>query len=194
MKYSILIPAILFSFTACGTQQPKGDSSKLKEAPVAEGKFYSFSMTDIDGNPRKLSDYKGKVLLVVNVASKCGNTPQYKGLEAFYEKHRADGFEILGFPANNFGSQEPGTESEIKEFCTKNYGVTFPMFSKLSVKGADKHSLFKYLTEETAFKGEIGWNFAKFLVDREGKVVGRFDPGAQIESAEVKGAILSLLK
>jgi glutathione peroxidase-family protein len=140
--------------------------------------IYSFSAKDIDGNARSLSEFSGKVLLVVNVASKCGFTPQYKNLQTLYMRFKQRGFEILGFPANNFGHQEPGTEAEIKSFCSLTYGVTFPMFSKISVKGKDIDPLYEFLTnKETnpAFPGKITWNFNKFLVDRTGAVVARFD-------------------
>jgi glutathione peroxidase len=137
---------------------------------------YSFTMKTIDGKEQPLSHYKGKVMLIVNVASFCGNTPQYAALEALYKKYKDKGFVILGFPANNFGAQEPGTDSEIKDFCTRKYDVTFDMFSKISVKGDDEHPLYKYLTNNTNFKGDIEWNFAKFLVDRHGTVAARFKP------------------
>ena len=151
---------------------------------------YDFSATTLDGKPRKLSDYKGKVLLVVNTASKCGFTPQYKGLEELYEKYRDRGFAVLGFPNNQFGEQEPGPDSEIAEFCERNYGVTFPMFSKVDVNGDAAHPLFKYLTTEK--KGLLGsaaikWNFTKFLVGKDGKVIERYAPTTKPE--ELAGAI-----
>ncbi|MGN6627450.1 MAG: glutathione peroxidase, partial [Tepidisphaeraceae bacterium] len=133
----------------------------------------AFTMKDIDGHDVNLADYKGKVVMIVNVASRCGFTPQYKGLEAIYEKYKDKGFVILGFPANNFKSQEPGSDADIKAFCTAKYNVSFPMFSKISVKGDDKAPLYQFLTQsETAgdFGGEIGWNFTKFLVDRNGQL------------------------
>ncbi len=136
---------------------------------------YEFTPKSIDGQPSPLAAYKGKVLLLVNVASKCGFTPQYKGLEATYELYKDKGLVIVGFPANNFGSQEPGTNEEIKTFCSRTYNVTFPMMSKISVKGDDKDDLYKYLTDKTANPetgGEIKWNFTKFLVDRKGNIVG----------------------
>src|SRR6201988_3334040 len=135
---------------------------------TATPKVYSFTLPAIDGTPMPLEIFKGKVLLLVNVASKCGLTPQYTALEAIYEKYKDRGFVILGFPANNFGAQEPGTNEEIKTFCTRNYNVTFPMYSKISVKGADKAPLYKFLTDSTG--GEVKWNFTKFLVDGDGKV------------------------
>ena len=133
-------------------------------------------MPNIDGKETALKDYKGKVLVVVNVASKCGMTPQYEGLEAMYRKYKAQGLVVLGFPANEFGGQEPGTNAEIKEFCTGKYNVTFPMFSKIVVKGDGIHPLYKWLTEQTENKAEIEWNFAKFVVGRDGKVVARYHP------------------
>jgi len=151
-----------------------------------------FKMRDIDGNDVKLKKYKGDVLLVVNTASKCGYTPQYEGLQAIYTKYKDKGFYVLGFPANNFGGQEPGTESEIKEFCTSKYKVTFPMFAKISVKGDDQDPLYKFLTSketDPAFAGDITWNFNKFLIDRSGKIVARFSSKDTPESEAVTSAI-----
>jgi glutathione peroxidase len=148
---------------------------------------YDFSARTIDGKARKLSDYKGKVLLVVNTASQCGFTPQYKGLEALYKKYKSKGFAVLGFPSNQFGQQEPGPESEIAEFCEMNYGVTFPMFSKVDVNGDAAHPLFKYLT--TTKKGLLGsegikWNFTKFLIGKDGEVIERYAPTTKPEDLE----------
>ncbi|HSA62030.1 MAG TPA: glutathione peroxidase [Nitrospiraceae bacterium] len=136
--------------------------------------LYDFTMDDIDGKPVNLSQYRGKVLLLVNTASFCGNTPQYSDLQAMYEQYNEKGFEILAFPANNFGQQEPGSNQEIKSFCFTKYSLTFPLFSKISVKGSDKHPLYQYLTEQSPFPGEVEWNFQKYLVDRSGNIVGRF--------------------
>jgi len=155
--------------------------------------LYSFTMKTIDGKDKQLSDYKGKVLMIVNVASKCGHTPQYKGLEALYEKYKDSGFMILGFPANNFFSQEPGTNEEIKIFCSVNYGVTFDMFSKISVKGDDQHPLYHYLTEESQVPGVVKWNFQKYLVDRKGNVVTKFSPSTKPTEKEVIDEIEKLL-
>ena len=155
-----------------------------------------FKMTTIEGKDAALSAYRGKVVLIVNVASKCGLTPQYKGLEAVYQKYGAKGLVILGFPANNFGAQEPGTNEEIKQFCSATYGVTFPMFSKISVKGADIHPLYAFLTGEKTnpgFSGDIAWNFAKFLLDRSGAVIRRFDPKTTPESEAIVNAIEAAL-
>jgi glutathione peroxidase len=157
---------------------------------------YSFTLNSIDGKPTPLADYKGKVVLLVNVASQCGYTPQYSALEAIYEKYKGRGFVILGFPANNFGAQEPGTNEEIKTFCTRKYSVTFPMYGKISVKGADQAPLYAYLTKETGpgISGEIKWNFTKFLLDKNGNVVERFEPAVTPDSKELTGAIEKALK
>ena len=157
----------------------------------AAGGLYSFTLNSIDGQPAPLADYKGKVVLIVNVASQCGYTPQYSALESIYEKYKDQGFVILGFPANNFGAQEPGTNEEIKTFCTRKYSVKFPMYSKISVKGADQAPLYTYLTKETGpgITGDIKWNFTKFLVDRNGKVIQRFEPGVTPDSKDVTSAI-----
>lgn len=153
--------------------------------------LYNFNVPDIDGNEISLSKYKGKVILIVNVASKCGFTPQYEGLQNIYEEYKEDGFVILGFPANNFNGQEPGSDEEIKQFCTLEYGVEFPMFSKLSVKGDDQAELFTYLTTQPNpdFEGEIKWNFEKFLIDEEGNLKRRFRSTVKPESEELLSAI-----
>jgi glutathione peroxidase len=155
--------------------------------------IYSFSAKDIHGKDVSLESFKGKALLIVNVASQCGNTPQYKGLEESYKKYHAQGFEVLGFPANNFGAQEPGTEAEIESFCSLNYGVSFPLFSKISAVGPDIHPLYRYLTTQSPFPGDVTWNFAKFLVNRQGEVVARFSPKTPPESPEVQEAIQKAL-
>jgi glutathione peroxidase len=159
--------------------------------------IYDCTMKDIDGKDVSLASYKGKVLLLVNVASKCGFTGQYAGLETLYKTYRDQGFVILGFPANNFLGQEPGTESEIKNFCTLNYGVTFPMFSKISVKGDDIHPLYAFLTaKETnpTFSGSITWNFNKFLIGKDGAIIGRFGSRTKPDSKELAAAIEAALK
>jgi glutathione peroxidase len=151
-----------------------------------------YTLNSIDGQPAPLSAYKGKVVLIVNVASRCGFTPQYEGLEAIYRKYKDQGFVILGFPANNFGGQEPGTNDEIKTFCSSKYNVTFPMYAKISVKGDDKAPLYQFLTgkdTDPQFGGDIKWNFTKFLVDRNGKIVARFESPVKPESPEMTGAI-----
>ena len=156
--------------------------------------LYDIPLKDINGKDTSLKEYKGKVLLIVNVASKCGYTPQYKGLQALHEKYKDQGLVVLGFPCNQFGGQEPGSLDEIKEFCTSKYNVTFPMFDKLDVKGANQHALYKELSgKESPFPGDVKWNFGKFVVGRDGKVVKRFDSGAKPESGEVTGAIETAL-
>ena len=165
-------------------------------ALFAAENVYNFTLPSIDGEPTSLANYKGKVILLVNVASKCGFTPQYSALESLYEKYKDQGLVILGFPANNFGAQEPGTNAEIKRFCSTKYSVTFPMFSKISVKGDDTAPLYQYLTEKAnpAVAGEIKWNFTKFLVDREGHIVARFEPKTTPDSPEVVAEVEKLLK
>ncbi|WP_428235672.1 glutathione peroxidase [Gracilimonas sp.] len=174
----ILFTALLLSLTATmGTS----DQTSL----------YDFTVQDIDGKDVSLEQYRGQVILVVNVASKCGYTPQYEGLQKIYETYKDDGFVILGFPANNFNGQEPGTDQEIKQFCTLEYGVEFPMFSKVSVKGEDQASLFSYLTSvpNDDFDGEIKWNFEKFLIDKNGLLKRRFRSGVEPQSETLVAAI-----
>ncbi|HOW96414.1 MAG TPA: glutathione peroxidase [Kiritimatiellia bacterium] len=154
--------------------------------------MYDFTVTDIDGAAASMSEYRGKALLLVNVASRCGFTPQYEGLQKLYERYRDAGLVVLGFPANNFMNQEPGSDAEIKEFCSTRFHVTFPMFSKLSVRGDDIHPLYRFLTSEEenpGFGGAISWNFNKFLVGRDGKVAARFGSRAAPESREVMEAV-----
>jgi len=158
---------------------------------------HEFTLKSIDGKTTPLANYKGKVVMIVNVASRCGYTPQYTQLEAVYAKYKDQGLVILGFPANNFMGQEPGTDEEIKTFCSTKYNVTFPLFSKISVKGDDKAPLYQFLTDKTANPttgGEIGWNFTKFLVDRDGKVIQRFDTKTKPDAPEVISAIEAALK
>src|SRR5271165_4448662 len=162
----------------------------------AASSIYEFTLPSIDGKPLPLANFKGKVVLVVNVASRCGFTPQYSALESTYEKFKDQGFVILGFPANNFGAQEPGTNEEIKTFCSRKYSVSFPMYAKISVKGADQSPLYAYLTKQTGpgIAGDIKWNFTKFLVDRNGNVVQRFESAVTPDSPEVVSAIEKQLK
>jgi glutathione peroxidase len=149
---------------------------KPDSAPGPAHGVYDFRVTTIEGKTRPLADYRGKVLLIVNTASRCGFTPQYKPLEALYQKYAARGFEILAFPANNFLNQEPGSNQQIQSFCSLTYHTTFPLFAKIDVKGKKIAPLYAWLTRESPFPGEIPWNFTKFLVARDGTVVGRFDP------------------
>ena len=187
---------------AAQEKQEQAPSRKVVEAkPVAQKAGVTaetatspldFTMKDIDGKDVALSKYKGDVVLIVNVASKCGHTPQYKDLEALFKKYSGRGLRILGFPANNFREQEPGTNEEIKEFCEKNYGVTFDMFSKVSVKGDDTCELYKFLIskeKDVGHGGEITWNFTKFLVGRDGKVLDRFEPKVKPDDPAVVHAI-----
>jgi glutathione peroxidase len=157
---------------------------------------YDFTLKSIDGPPVSLNSYHGKVLLLVNVASKCGYTPQYAGLESLYEKYKSRGLVIVGIPANNFASQEPGTNEEIKKFCSNKYNVSFPMMSKVSVLGEDKTPLYVFLTDKSAnpqIGGDIKWNFTKLLFDRNGKPVARFEPAVTPDSPQVTAAIESAL-
>ena len=146
-----------------------------------------------DGKEQSLNEYKGNVLLIVNVASKCGNTPQYAGLEKLYEKYKGQGLQVLGFPCNQFGGQEPGTMEEIQNFCTTNYGVTFPIFNKLEVKGPGQAPLYEKLTK-TEPSGDISWNFEKFLVGKDGNVIARFTPKTKPEDPSVVSKIEQALK
>lgn len=163
---------------------------------ASQSSVYDFTMENIDGEMINLNKYQGKVALVVNVASKCGFTPQYEGLQSLYEEYKDRGFVVLGFPANNFANQEPGTDAQIQEFCTTNFGVSFPMFSKISVKGDDQDPLYNFLTSETTnpeFSGEITWNFNKFLVGPDGKVINRFESSDEPQSEKVVTAIEQVL-
>jgi glutathione peroxidase len=172
-----------------------GLSAQTRRAkPVAS--VWDFAVTSIDGKDVRLSRYRGKALLIVNVASLCGNTPQYKGLQELYEMHGKRGLVVLGFPANGFRSQEPGSDAEMKRFCTAKYGVTFPMFAKIVVKGEGQAPLYRFLTSKETnpeFGGDIEWNFAKFLVARDGRVAGRFSPKTQPGDRSLDAAIEELL-
>src|SRR5882724_7197281 len=171
--------------TACALKSTIG-VMLMSASMFAASSVHEFTLNSLTGKPVSLADYKGKVLLVVNVASKCGFTPQYEGLEALYKKYKDQGLVVLGFPANNFMGQEPGTNEEIGTFCKSKYGVTFPMFSKISVKGDDKAPLYQFLTSTG---GEIPWNFTKFLVGKDGKPIERFSPKVTPDAAELTSAI-----
>lgn len=158
--------------------------------------IYDFLITDISGETTSLAKYKGKTLLIVNVASKCGLTPQYADLQALYDEYSEKDFEILAFPANNFMHQEPGTNQEIRSFCTSQYGVTFPVFGKLSVKGSDIDPLYKYLTqkeENGVIDAPITWNFQKFLIDKEGNIITTFAPKQKVTNKEVRRTIINCI-
>ena len=189
---AVLIVATAFIVMTWGGGDPLKNGETMAEKSVLD-----FTMKSIDGADVKLDTYSGKVLLLVNVASKCGYTSQYRGLESIYEKYKEQGLVVMGFPANNFLWQEPGTDEEIKTFCTTKYNVTFPMFAKISVKGDKIHPLYKFLTSKQTnpeFSGSISWNFNKFLVDRGGKIVARFSSKDEPESEKVLQAIEQTLK
>ncbi len=176
-------------------RQASKEKRRKKDKPAMPA--LSFTMKDIDGKRQDLRQYEGNVVLMVNVASRCGLTPQYKDLQALYEKYANRGFVVLGFPANEFGAQEPGSDSEIREFCTTQYDVTFPMFSKVVVKGEGVCKLYKYLTDTEAKHGkggEIEWNFTKFLIDRKGEVVERYHPRRSPADAELVAKLEELLE
>jgi len=194
-------------FAACDNSMYKDDGGKMNKLLVpavlcllfcaaavigGEKSVFDYTLNTIDGQPAPLSAYKGKVVMLVNVASRCGFTPQYTALEAIYEKYKDRGFVIIGIPANNFGAQEPGTNQEIKTFCQSKYSVTFPMMSKVSVKGDDKAPLYQYLTDKSVNPktgGDIQWNFTKFLVGPDGQIITRFEPAVTPDSPEVMAAI-----
>jgi glutathione peroxidase len=191
MRRALLALTALALLTTA-TVVPAEDKGDKKVPPAL-----NFKLKDIKGKEVDLANYKGKVILLVNVASRCGNTPQYKGLETLHEKYGKEGLAIIGVPCNDFGAQEPGTEDEIAKFCKDNYNVQFDMMSKVSVKGEAKDPLYKFLTSKDTnpkFGGEIEWNFAKFLIGRNGEVVGRFNARTKPESEEVTKAIEGELK
>jgi glutathione peroxidase len=189
MQITIFVALVLALAVFAWADEPQASTTRPASRPDSP---LSFTVKTIDGQDKNLADYRGKVVMLVNVASKCGNTPQYESLEAIYQKYKDKGFVILGFPANNFRGQEPGTNAEILQFCTSKYHVTFPMMAKISVKGEDIHPLYQYLTEAPTagqFAGEVDWNFAKFLVGRDGKVVARFRAKVKPDDAAVTEAI-----
>jgi glutathione peroxidase len=197
MKKYITLSALAVLLIASVAVTLTWEGSAAMDEKMTEKSVLDFTMKNIDGEDVKLSAYNGKVLLLVNVASKCGYTSQYKGLESIYEKYKEQGLVVMGFPANNFFWQEPGTNEEIKTFCSTKYNVTFPMFAKISVKGGKIHPLYKFLTSKETnpeFSGSISWNFNKFLVDRGGKVVARFSSKDEPESEKVVQAIEQTLK
>ncbi len=204
LALSLLLSTLLVA-TACSTsaaEQPTVNSTAKETTNMSTAtantnakSVHDFTLKSIDGQEIKLDAYKGKVALLVNVASRCGYTPQYEGLQALYTKYKDQGFVVLGFPANNFGAQEPGTNEEIKTFCSTKYNVTFPMFAKISVKGDDIHPLYQFLTSsEAGFGGDVQWNFGKFLVDKNGKVIARFASGDEPASSQVTQAIEQALR
>ena len=166
-----------------------GGSTMGKPNPAAAGRVHQFTMKTIDGKDKPLSSYKGSVMLIVNTASECGLTPQYEGLQKLHEKYSSRGLRVVAFPANEFGAQEPGSDEQIKSFCSTRFHVTFDLFSKIVVKGAGIHPLYRFLTTESGFDGDIDWNFAKFLVDRAGTVIARFPAEEDPQSPKVVGAV-----
>jgi glutathione peroxidase len=188
-RAKILAPLLLLALSVIsgGEDLKNRDAEKADTAMATD--YLHVPFNTITGEKTSLADFKGKVLLLVNVASRCGNTPQYAGLAELYRKYKDKGFAVIGFPANNFANQEPGTNEQILEFCTSTYDVTFPMMAKISVKGDDIHPLYKYLTTESDFKGDIKWNFTKFLLDRKGKPAARFETPVQPLSDEIVKSI-----
>ncbi len=184
MKQLSLLFAILFVIS-CNSQQKVDNSS---ETPVEKQSIHSFEVTDLSGASFSFESLKGKKVLVVNTASKCGLTPQYEGLQELYETYKDQNFTIVGFPANNFLKQEPGSDSDIQEFCKKNYGVTFPMMSKISVKGGNIHPIYQFLTQREkngVEDSKVSWNFQKYMIDEEGFLVGHFSPKTQPQDEKI---------
>jgi glutathione peroxidase len=165
-------------------------ATMIMTAPLFAADLTEIAFSKADGSRASLKDYAGKVVLVVNVASKCGLTPQYEALEALYKKHQAQDFVVLGFPCNDFGNQEPGTIEEIQKFCKSSYDVTFPIMGKLSVKGKDQHKLYEALTGSNGiFPGDVKWNFGKFLIGKDGKAIARFEPTQAPDNADLTAAV-----
>ncbi len=190
---AILLAGLALAGTPSQIAKKEAKTEKVMTDQAA-GNYKVVPFKTIDGETTNLSAFDGKVVLIVNVASKCGYTKQYTGLEALYDKYKEQGVVVVGFPANNFGGQEPGTDEEIKEFCSTKFDVSFPMMSKVSVKGDDIHPLFKYLTESSGIPGEIGWNFGKFLIDQHGNLVARWPSKVEPTGDEITGKIEELLK
>ncbi len=199
MKTSSIFKIFLLVFVAlslnCGKAQVEIKENNNNDQNIVENKIniYDLTVKDIDGKTVSLKEYSGKVLLIVNVASKCGYTKQYKELEEIYKKYKNDGFEILAFPCNDFGGQEPGTNEEIKEFCSTNYNVTFPLFDKIKVLGNEKNPLYSRLIEYQP-AGDISWNFEKFVIDKSGNVVGRFKSKVKPDDEQLLSLINAELK
>jgi len=184
-----LRPALATAVAALALASGAIAAAPPQEGPMTTRSVYDFTVRTIEGRERSLGDYRGQVLLVVNTASRCGFTPQYASLEKLHREYHDRGFEVLAFPANDFMNQEPGSNEEIRSFCSTRFGATFPLFAKISVKGRDIAPLYDHLTRESAFPGAIGWNFTKFLVGRDGRVVARFDPITDPVDRKVTAAI-----
>lgn len=196
LVYSMLLLLLFLAGGNSSLASDKAEEKNMKQtekAKTAAIDYFHLPLKTIAGNDTTLESFKGKVVLLVNVASKCGNTKQYAALEELYRKYKDRGFVVVGFPANDFGGQEPGTDQEILNFCQSKFDVTFPMMSKISVKGEDKHPLYAYLTQESPFAGEIEWNFTKFILDRTGKPAARFTPKTVPDSDEVIATVERLL-
>jgi glutathione peroxidase len=189
-KVLLLFVAAALTVNAASGAKTKANMDKKMATKDSTADYLKIPFKTIDGKETSLQAFNGKVVLLVNVASECGYTPQYKGLEALYEKYKDKGLVVVGFPANNFGQQEPGTDEQIKEFCTSKFNVTFPMMSKISVAGTDQHPLYNFLTEKSPLPGPITWNFNKFLLDRSGHVINRWpskiEPMSDIVTSQVE--------
>ena len=181
--------AVVSALFAAGAAFHKKERHDPMQSEKTAGKVYQFEMKTIDGQMKKLSDYNGHPLLIVNTASLCGFTPQYADLEALHKKYSGKGLKIAAFPANEFGAQEPGSDADIKKFCLTKYSISFDLFSKIAVKGDSIHPLYRYLTKDSGFPGDIPWNFTKFLVDKKGKVVGRFGPDVNPAGNKIAAAV-----
>jgi glutathione peroxidase len=182
------IALVLGPLVALATAGPGSTGGSVQTPSI-----YEFTVQTIDGGTRSLADYRGKTLLIVNTASRCGFTPQYESLEALYRRYKSRGFEILAFPANDFMGQEPGSNAEIKTFCTTRYHTSFPLFAKISVRGKEMAPLYHWLTKDSPFPGEIPWNFTKFVVAPDGRVAARFGPQTDPRSKEVAAVLEKLL-
>ena len=197
-KKNILLCLLVTNFmsVSCRNQIVSQEDISKEKALQSGQSIYDFTVYDIDSNEVSLSQYKGKILLIVNVASKCGNTPQYAGLEQLYEKYKDQGLVILGFPSNDFLKQEPGNNAEIKSFCQSTYGVQFPMFSKIHVRGKDIAPLYQFLTEKDkngVLNAPVTWNFQKFLVNRTGQIVASFQPRTKVEESIFQNTLKKIL-
>jgi glutathione peroxidase len=201
MKRLIVIFFSAIIFYGCNKSNDPGNDEVTKNSEIKQTNMntstvniHDVTVKDMFGNDKKLSDYKGKVLMIVNVASQCGFTTQYKGMQKIYEDYKDEGFEVLGFPCNDFGAQEPGTNEEIRTFCENKYDVTFDTFDKIKILGDNKNRLYEKLTQFPADAGDVKWNFEKFIIDKEGNVVARYRSKIKPESDEVTEVIREKLK
>lgn len=192
--FAISLAAAAVITTGCSAEQETETATPAKEQQAMSTDYRALEFNTITGEPTTLNAFDGKAVVIVNVASECGYTPQYAGLEELYRTYKDSGLVVIGFPANNFGGQEPGTNEDILQFCTSKFDVTFPMMAKISVKGDDKHPLYTYLTEQSDQPGEIKWNFSKFVLDRDGNLVARFDSGVKPTSEELVSAVKTALE